>query len=631
MDLHVSGCSGCNAILPLLRATLANGAFAADSAAMPLTAPTPNAGQAQATAAGATTVYLAEKVVTMESAAAANAVAVSGPRTVAVGMLDEVTQQLQPGSYVIDRRFEKRVIFPGFIEQHLHPLLGALSMSAVVIAIEDWAIPDNFAKAAKDNAEYVARLTAAVTEMKNAPAGEMLFTWGYHQYFHGNVYRPELDAIGRDRPIVIWHRSCHELIFNSVALEKYGITEASLAGHGLASTQANFARGHFYEKGLELVLVPIAKELATRARMKSGVERLKSYVRSKGITTICEPGTQLSRRIQTFWETTLGGDDVGFRTYFIADGRSLYDQNKSDLGTLVAKTNEFASWGRGHVAWLPKQVKLFADGAIFSQLMQMEQPYLDGHRGEWIAEPADYEAAFALYWDAGFHIHTHVNGDGGLQVVTDTLARNMRANPRGDHRFTVVHFAMSTEEQIARLAELGAIISANPYYPVALADRYSEIGLGPERANSMVRLGSAVRQNMSISLHSDMPMAPADPLFLAWCAVNRTTLSGRTADPSQKITAEKALRAVTIEAAYSLGLEGEIGSIKAGKKSDFTVLDRDPLTIDPAEIDEIRVVATIFEGRIVSPDAPADSVRGASETPSEQRAISQSALASHVG
>jgi hypothetical protein len=136
---------------------------------------------------------------------------------------------------------------------------------------------------------------------------------------------------------------------------------------------------------------------------------------------------------------------------------------------------------------------------------------------------------------------------------------------------------------------------------------------------------------MSISLHSDMPMAPADPLFLAWCAVNRTTLSGRTADPSQKITAEKALRAVTIEAAYSLGLEGEIGSIKAGKKSDFTVLDRDPLTIDPAEIDEIRVVATIFEGRIVSPDAPADSVRGASETPSEQRAISQSALASHVG
>ena len=74
-------------------------------------------------------------------------------------------------------------------------------------------------------------------------------------------------------------------------------------------------------------------------------------------------------------------------------------------------------------------------------------------------------------------------------------------------------------------------------------------------------------------------MAPADPLFLMWCAANRTTVSGRTADPAQRIGAEKALRAVTIEAAYSIELEDEIGSVKVGKKADFTILDRDPLAI----------------------------------------------------
>ena len=83
---------------------------------------------------------------------------------------------------------------------------------------------------------------------------------------------------------------------------------------------------------------------------------------------------------------------------------------------------------------------------------------------------------------------------------------------------------MSDDDQVRRLARNGAIISANPYYVTALADRYAQAGLGAARANTMVRLGTAVRDGVNISLHSDMPMAPPDPLMLAWAAVNRTTL-----------------------------------------------------------------------------------------------------------
>lgn len=524
------------------------------------------------------------------------------------------------------------MITPGLIEQHLHPLLGALSLSAVIISIEDWDVPGNVSKAALDNAAYVSRLKEAIVAMETASPDEVLFTWGYHQYFHGNVYRPELDALSPDRPVVTWHRSCHELIVNTAALAKYGITEQSLAGHGLASSQADFSKGHFYEKGLSLVLAPVGKNLATPARLQMGVERVKGFLRTKGVTTICEPGTQLSRQIQAFWEESLGGNDVGFRTYFIPDGRALYDMHKADLSALVPATDAFATWGKGNVAWLPKQVKLFADGAIFSQLMQMQAPYLDGHHGEWIAEPSDYEKAFYTYWAAGYHIHTHVNGDGGLQVVTDTLAQNMKMTPRTDHRFTVVHFACSTEEQVARLADLGAIVSANPYYVSALADKYSEFGLGSERADSMARLGSAVAKGMSISLHSDMPMAPADPLFLMWCAVNRTTVSGRTADPKQSITAEKALRAVTIEAAYSIELEREIGSIKVGKKADLTVLDRDPLAIPAEQLRDVRVIATVFQGDLFpSGDASYGNAGNGVELKSAQPAVSRDALESVVG
>jgi hypothetical protein len=577
-----------------------------------------------------TTIYVARKVITLEPDGPATAVAVTGATIAGTGSLDELTKQLSPGSFTVDRQYENDVIVPGLIEQHLHPLLGSLSFACAVIAIEDWDIPGKFSPAASGNAEYTSRLKEAIGSMGAAAKTETLFTWGYHQYFHGNVRRPELDALSPDRPVVVWHRSCHELILNSAAIAKYGITEQSLAGKGLASEQADLAQGHFYENGLKLVLEPVGKDMLSPERIESGVSRFTAYVRSKGITTICEPGTQRPRPIQAFWESALGGD-VGFRTYFIPDGRGLYEEYKDKPDQLLPATAAFASWGRGNVAWLPKQIKLFCDGAIFSLLMQLEQPYLDGHKGEWIAEPSDYAAAFKLYWEAGYHIHTHVNGDAGLKVVIDTLAENVKAHPRADHRFTVVHFAVSQDEQVGRLAELGAIISANPYFPCALADKYSEMGLGPERANGMVRLGTAARHNISTSLHSDMPMAPADPMFLMWCAVNRRTVSGRTADPEQRITAERALRAVTIDAAHSIELENEIGSIKRGKKADLTVLSNDPLTVDPAEIRDIKVVAAIFAGRRVVSAAEPASPSATSDLRRNNDSLSKDALNSPTG
>lgn len=209
-----------------------------------------------------------------------------------------------------------------------------------------------------------------------------------------------------------------------------------------------------------------------------------------------------------------------------------------------------------------------------------------------------FERAFQVYWDAGYQIHVHVNGDAGLDRVLNTLESNLLRNPRFDHRTVIVHFAVSAPDQVERIRRLGAIVSANPYYVTALSDRYSETGLGPERADEMVRLGDLDKSGISWSLHSDMPMAPGDPLFLMWCAVNRITSSGRVAGTDQKISAEQALRGVTINAAYSHRLEEERGSIESGKLADFTILDENPLNVDPIKIKDIVVWGTIVEGRI---------------------------------
>ena len=218
-------------------------------------------------------------------------------------------------------------------------------------------------------------------------------------------------------------------------------------------------------------------------------------------------------------------------------------------------------------------------------------------------EPA-FERAFRIYWDAGYQVHIHVNGDAGLDRVLNALETNLRRNPRYDHRTVLVHFAVSSADQVARIKSLGAIVSGNPYYVAALADQYGKVGLGPKRADEMVRLGDLNRAEIAWSLHSDMPMAPADPLFLMWCAVNRLTVSGRTAGPDQRVSAEQALRGVTIEAAFSLKLEDEVGTISPGKRANFTVLADNPLSVDPLKIRDIAVWGTVMEGRVLPAAQP---------------------------
>ena len=146
----------------------------------------------------------------------------------------------------------------------------------------------------------------------------------------------------------------------------------------------------------------------------------------------------------------------------------------------------------------------------------------------------------------------------------------MSENPRANHRSVIVHFATSSEDQIARIAKLGAIVSANPYYTVGFADKYSKVGLGPERADSMVRSASVIKRHIPLSFHSDLPMGPSDPLNFVWCAVNRVTPSGRVARPEERISVVDALHAITIEAAYSWQKENELGSVAPGKIANFT-------------------------------------------------------------
>lgn len=542
-------------------------------------------------------IYQAREIVTLDdNLPMADAVAVEGDKIVAVGELQELQQQFSQGSVRVDNRFADKVLVPGFINQHDHPWLAALTLATDVVAIEDWQLPGVFHPRAESPEAYRQRLKQ-IADAKDG-SDSVMFSWGYHKLWHGDLNRQLLDDIRGDLPIVIWQRSGHEFIFNTAALEHFGLTPDLIGSWDKGvQHQINLRNGHFWERGA-LALAPILfKEMAAPKRYLPALEMVKAYWQAAGSTYVVEPGGLVNKNLMIMQNQIFAPASAPFHMDYIADGKTLAGQYAGEQ--LIAETEKLLPWAEGMSRFLPKQVKLFADGAMFSQLMQMRDGYLDGHHGEWLMQPKKFKRAFADYWDAGYQIHVHANGDLGVQLLLDTVETNMQRNPREDHRTVIVHFGFSASDQIQRIKDLGVMVSANPYYTVVLADHYSVQGIGRPRAQQMVRLGEVAAADISFSLHSDMPMAPGSPLFLMWSAVNRITWKGNVAGPEQRITPEQALRAVTIEAAYSLQQENHVGSIEVGKLANFTVLEDNPLTVAPMDIKDIGVWGTVHEGRVL--------------------------------
>ena len=151
---------------------------------------------------------------------------------------------------------------------------------------------------------------------------------------------------------------------------------------------------------------------------------------------------------------------------------------------------------------------------------------------------------------------------------------------------------------MARLSRLGGRISANVYYLHELSHAYAHASVGVERAHQMARLGTAVGKGIPVALHSDFPMAPAEPLNNAWVAATRRNIEHQVVAPLECLSVEQALRAITIDAAHMLDLEHEVGSLQAGKRADMVVLDDDPLAVGAEGLKDLAVVATVLGGRV---------------------------------
>lgn len=551
------------------------------------------------------TVFRARKVHTMErSCPTADAVAVRDGRIVEVGDFDDMGPWLDRHDHVIDDRFADAVLVPGLIDPHVHPALMAFLLAAHWVTGEHWEIPGRTMRQANDRDEFLAH----VRDLHDSePADEPLVVFGWLAQFHGEIVRADLDEISSERAIVIWQRSFHELRANTPGLQWLDAPAgAEWDPHIELDT------GQMFESGMVWALQVAGPWALDPARFDENLGVVADLAGRAGVTTIADAGVGIFDLDleQAAYERVLGADSVGFRTVLLANiGRAKagwklptselvekLDQLATDHPTSADADGPLLSWRRAS--------KHFADGAFIAQLMQVGDPgFIDGHQGAWLATPEQLLRQVRPYWDAGFDVHIHVNGDVGVDACLDAIATLQSERPRLDHRTTLHHFGVSTAAQIRRLAALGVHVSANGYYLRQFGDAFTDRWLGQERASQMTRVGSVKAAGATVSAHSDLPMGPLLPLEAVTNLATRRTASGRIAAPAEQLSVHDALASVTIDAAYQLRLDHLIGSLAAGKSADLCALAEDPFEVEPGKIDQIEIIATVFRGEVVQ-DVP---------------------------
>lgn len=534
-------------------------------------------------------VFTAKSIITMNaSLPRATAVAVRDGQIIEVGSLESMQPWLDAHPHRLDDRFSDAIMVPGLIDPHLHPTMAAVLLPMVFITAMQWRFPWGTTEPTTTADAYDKRLAEVAAENTQ----ELLITWGHHALWHGEMSRARINAIDSTTPIVVWNRSFHEVCMNDGALALLGIDQESVGKR----QQIDLPRGRFFENGLGYAIQKLNPWILAPDRLQHGLERLRDVVHFGGHTTIAD----LAVGIFDF-DTEMAGltkvldqPTVPFRTELVANALAL--SARHDEAALAQFIDELPARNTDKLNFR-RRVKLFADGAFFAEIAQLQAPgYIDGHAGEWLMVPEKLESAARTYWNQGYQIHVHVTGDLGVELALDVLEKLQWERPRFNHGYTLEHFGFCTPEQIDRAAALGAQISANVYYLHELSAIYANRSVGYERASSMARLGSAVGAGITTALHSDFTMAPAQPLNSMWVAVNRVNASGDLMGEHERLSPQQGLAAITIDAAKVLGRAEEIGSIRAGKKADFTILAQDPLTIDPMQIKDIPIIATVFEG-----------------------------------
>jgi len=529
-------------------------------------------------------VFINGDVLTMdEQNRVVQAMSTRDDRIEAVGSTDEIMALVTDQTVVVDLR--GRTLMPGFIDAHGH--FPASGLSTISADLSSPPVGD------KNNIEDV--LQALKVQAGKMSPGEWVQGFGYDDTLleeMRHLNRDDLDQVSVELPVVTMHVSGHMVVVNSKALELLGIDASTPdpVGGAISRRPGSMEPDGLLEETARMGAVTMMQAdtglMDTFKLMKASVV---DYARV-GVTTAQSGGAskELAQGLSLFSAIGVVPQRLVVFAFEEEFGESLlngeYDRADYEGDRLVMEA-----------------VKMVADGSIQGYTGYLSQPYHMPYKGDesyraypTIPRQELFERVEALH-RAGHHLAIHANGDAAIEDVLDAFEAAQAAHPVSDPRLILIHSQMAREDQVARMKDLGvtpSFFSAHTYY---WGDRHRDIFMGPERAEVMSPTQWALDYDVRFSSHLDTPVVPMEPLQAVWSMVNRETFGGNVLGPEQRISVMDALRAVTIDAAWQVFAEDDLGSLEPGKYADYIILSANPLD-DPIGLREIEVELTAVGG-----------------------------------
>lgn len=536
-----------------------------------------------------TTLFAAKSILTMDrNLPRATHVAVRDGRILAVGGAD--CADIWGGAdETVD--LSDCVLMPGFVEGHAHLMAGAM-WSYAYCGFHDRIDPaGKLHKGMTDIDQVIARLKEFETSL--AP-GEPLVGWGFDPIFltSERLGRKHLDQVSTDRPIAIIFSNFHLLCANSPAL--------ALAGYGATTDLEGVIKGDDGEPSGELqemaAMFPVMRRMGIDFRALTQTEEaLTTYGQvclRAGVTTATDLFATLDESdVQRLTAVTARPDFPIRLVPAVGAMGAIPADIAANALTLRKSSTDKLRLGA---------VKLMTDGSIQGWTARVRAPgYVGGQpNGIWNTPP---ELIFQLCEEMqknGVQMHIHVNGDEAAEVSLDALEAAARKYPWPGARHVLQHCQMMDAALFRRAAELGVACNIFANHLWYFGDQHASLTIGPERAHAMDAVRDCLDAGVTTTIHSDAPVTPMAPLFTAWCAVNRKTMSGQTLGAAQRISVEEALYAITLGAAQTLKMDDEIGSVQVGKLADFVLLADDPTRVEPMALKDIGVRGTVLGGEV---------------------------------
>lgn len=508
----------------------------------------------------------------------AAAMAIASDTILALGNAEDINQYKGDATHILDAA--GRFVVPGFIDSHVHLLMGGNALLSVEL------------RDANSKEEFIKRIAEYTGTL--AP-GEWVLEGNWdHTLWGGELPTKEwIDEFTAENPVVIYRLDGHMVLANSMALSIAGInnkTNNLAAGEIVRHPKGN-PTGILKGSAMTKMLNAIAP--LTMLQKKNAIRTATDYLLSNGVTSIHDVdslGTYAAAR-ELYDE-----GELPVRMY-CANPLNRYDEVASETDTTLgaAQKKELDKWLKIGL------VKGFVDGSLGSHTAAFKADYSDrtGDSGFFITKEEDLFKWISAADNKDLQLTVHAIGDKAIHILLDIYERVISENGKKDRRLRMEHAQHIDPEDIERFAQLGVIASVQPYH--AIDDgRWAEALIGPKRIRTTYAFKSLLDGGTTLAFGSDWPVAPASPLMGIYAATTRRTLDDKNPEgwvPEQKISTEQALLAFTKNAAFASFDEDIKGTLEVGKLADFVILSDDITKMDGPEIKEVEVLETYIGGK----------------------------------